>query len=152
LWSFIALDPHVENGGGLGRKRSIRRRISANWERGTANDRAHRGVAGEPLGVIDILVAGEPIEHPLAEVPAQLVARVLATAAVEELRDRRAGAPEGVIQLAVSEQTASAPGMTAQDISIQKRIGIPKRIWTFMVTSPGKLTLSARGTCARSDA
>jgi hypothetical protein len=34
--SFIALDPHAENGGGLGRKRSIRRRISANRARGTA--------------------------------------------------------------------------------------------------------------------
>jgi transposase len=30
LSSFIALDPHAENGRGLGRKRSIRRRISAN--------------------------------------------------------------------------------------------------------------------------
>jgi hypothetical protein len=30
---FIALDPHAENGGGLGRKRSIRRRISANRAR-----------------------------------------------------------------------------------------------------------------------
>jgi hypothetical protein len=28
------LDPHAENGGGLGRKRSIRRRISANRARG----------------------------------------------------------------------------------------------------------------------
>jgi hypothetical protein len=36
LSSFIALDPHAENGGGLGRKRSIRRRISANRARGTA--------------------------------------------------------------------------------------------------------------------
>jgi hypothetical protein len=36
LSSFIALDPHAENGGGLGRKRSIRRRISANSARGTA--------------------------------------------------------------------------------------------------------------------
>ena len=36
LSSFIALDPHAENGGGLGRKRSIRRRISANRAPGTA--------------------------------------------------------------------------------------------------------------------
>ena len=72
----------------------------------TANDRPHGGVAGEPLGVVDILVAGEPTEHRLAEQPAQLVARVLATAAVEELRDRHVGEPEGVVQLAVGEQTA----------------------------------------------
>jgi hypothetical protein len=72
----------------------------------TANDRSHGGVAREPLGIVDILVAGEPTEHRLAEQPAQLVAHVLATAAVEELRDRYFGEPEGVIQLAVSEQTA----------------------------------------------
>jgi hypothetical protein len=34
------------------------------------------------------------------------VARVLAIAAVEQLRDRCVGESEGVIQLAVSEQTA----------------------------------------------
>jgi hypothetical protein len=33
---FIALDPHAGSGGGLGRRRSIRRRISANSARGTA--------------------------------------------------------------------------------------------------------------------
>ena len=71
----------------------------------TANDRPHGGVAGEPLGVVDILVAGEPTEHRLAEQPAQLVARVLATAAVEELRDRDVGEPEGVVQLAVGDVT-----------------------------------------------
>jgi hypothetical protein len=36
LSSFIALDRHAKDGGGLGRKRSIRRRISANRARGTA--------------------------------------------------------------------------------------------------------------------
>jgi hypothetical protein len=60
----------------------------------------------EPLRVVDILVAGEPTEHRLAEQTAQLVARVLATAAVEELRDRHVGEPEGIIELAVREQTA----------------------------------------------
>jgi hypothetical protein len=33
---FFALDPHAENGGGLGLNRSIRRKISANGARGTA--------------------------------------------------------------------------------------------------------------------
>ena len=36
----------------------------------TANDRPHGGVAGEPLSIVDILVAGEPTEHRLAEQPA----------------------------------------------------------------------------------
>ena len=36
LSSFIAPDPHAGSGGGLGRSRSIRRRMSANSDRGTA--------------------------------------------------------------------------------------------------------------------
>jgi hypothetical protein len=72
----------------------------------TAKDRSHRRIVREPLGVIDIFVAGEPPKHRLAEQTAQLVACVLATAAVEELRDRHGGEPEGIIKLAVCEQTA----------------------------------------------
>jgi hypothetical protein len=36
LASFIALDPHAAGGGGRGRRSSIRRRMLANSERGTA--------------------------------------------------------------------------------------------------------------------
>ena len=72
----------------------------------TADDGPHGGVAGEPLGVVDILVAGEPTEHRLAKQPAQRVARVLAAAAIEELGDRDLGEPEGVVELTVGEQAA----------------------------------------------
>ena len=65
----------------------------------TANDRSHRRIVREPLGVVDIFVAGEPPKHRLAEQPAQLVAAVLATAAVKELRDR---------QMAVSPSASSS--------------------------------------------
>jgi len=72
----------------------------------TADDRPHRGVAGEPLGVVDILVAGEPTEHRLAKQPAQCVARVLAAAALEELGDRDIGEPKGIVELTVRKQAA----------------------------------------------
>jgi hypothetical protein len=42
----------------------------------------------------------------LAKQPAQFVAGVLATAAVEELRDRDLGEPEGIVEFAVGEQAA----------------------------------------------
>jgi hypothetical protein len=72
----------------------------------TADDGPHGGVAGEPLGVVDILIAGEPTEHCLAKQSAQLMACVLAAAAVEELRDRHVGEPEGIVEFAVGEQAA----------------------------------------------
>jgi hypothetical protein len=59
----------------------------------TADDRPHGWVPGEPLRVVHVFVAGEPTEHRLAEQPTQLVAHVLAAAAIEELRDRNLGDP-----------------------------------------------------------
>jgi hypothetical protein len=69
----------------------------------------------------------------LAEQPAQLVARVLATAAVEELRDRRVGEPEGVIQLAVSEQTAVRGELGAVEFELDPAIesGSQRRLFGF---------------------
>jgi hypothetical protein len=58
----------------------------------------------------------------LAEQTAQLVARVLATAAVEELRDRRVGEPEGVIHFAVSEQTAVRGDLDAAEFDLNPAI------------------------------
>ncbi len=72
----------------------------------TADDRSHGWIASEPLGVVDILVAGEPTEHRLAEQSAQRMARVVATAAVEELCDRDLGEPEGIVEFTVGEQAA----------------------------------------------
>jgi hypothetical protein len=68
-------------------------------------DRPHGGITSEPLSVVHVLVAGKPAEHRLAEQPAQLVACVPATAAVEELRDRDVGEPEGIVEFTVGEQT-----------------------------------------------
>jgi hypothetical protein len=76
----------------------------------------------EPLRVVDILGAGEPTEHRLAEQTAQLVARVLATAAIEELRDRHVGEPEGIIELAVREQTAVRGDLGAVELKLDSAV------------------------------
>jgi hypothetical protein len=60
---------------------SVANHSVANWparsgrtiEPVAANDRSHGRVAGELLGVADILVAGEPTEHHWAEQSAQFV-------------------------------------------------------------------------------
>jgi hypothetical protein len=54
---------------GIGRQplgleaRHLAARSCGTIEPATANDRSHGRVAGEPLGVVDILLAGEPTEH-----------------------------------------------------------------------------------------
>ena len=71
-----------------------------------ANDRPHGGVAGEPFGVVHVLVARQPTEHRLAKQPAKGVARVLAASAVEEFHDRDLAEPQHGVQLTVGEQAA----------------------------------------------
>jgi hypothetical protein len=70
----------------------------------TADDGPHRGITGEALGVVDILVAGHPPKHRLPKQPAQCVARVLAASTVQEFRDRDLGEPESIVELTVGEQ------------------------------------------------
>ena len=69
----------------------------------TADDRPHGWVTGEPLGVVDVLVAGEPPKHRLSKQSAQRVTPVLAAAAIEELGDRDIAQPKRIIELAVGE-------------------------------------------------
>jgi hypothetical protein len=79
----------------------------------TANDRPHRGVAGEPLGVIDILVAGESTEHRLAEQPLSLWRVFLPRRPSSSFVIAMSVSSTGVIQLAVSEQTAGGGDLGA---------------------------------------
>jgi hypothetical protein len=55
--------------------------------RPAADDPAHRGIAPEAVGVVHILVAGEPTEHRLPELGDQAVAPVLPGAGIGERRD-----------------------------------------------------------------
>jgi hypothetical protein len=60
----------------------------------------------EPLGVIDVLVAGEPAVDRLPQQAGQLVADVLAASAFGESGRGRRGQAEDIVQLAVDEQAA----------------------------------------------
>ena len=110
-----------------------------------ADDRPHRRITGEPLGVIDILVAREPAEHRLPKQSFQRVARVLAAAAVEELRDRHVGEPERVIQLAVGEQAAVGcdPGAVEFELDPSVEGGPQRRLLGFIRRVPQDPTHSS---------
>jgi hypothetical protein len=102
------------------------------------DDRAHDGIAGEPLGVVDALVASEPTEHRLAEQPDQLVARVPTTAPVEQFRDRHVGESEGVVEVTVGEQAAvgSDPGTVELEIDPAVENGPQGRLFGFTRRTP----------------
>ena len=70
---------------------------------------AHWGIAVEPLGVVHVLVAGEPSEHRLAQQAGQPMATILAGAAIGELVTGRVGQARRVIQLAIAPARSKSP-------------------------------------------
>jgi len=77
-----------------------------------ADDRPHGWIAGEPLGIVDILVAGQASEYRLPQQPGQPMLGVLASATIRQCRRCHVQQAHRMIQLAVSEQAAvgSDPG------------------------------------------
>jgi hypothetical protein len=81
--------------------------------RGRADDRpvadhpAHCRIAAQPLGVVHVLIAGQPPEHRLAQQAGQPMATVLAGARIGECIGSPVGKAQGVIQLAVGQYPAS---------------------------------------------
>jgi hypothetical protein len=69
-----------------------------------ANNPAHRWITAQPLGVVHVLVAGQPPAHRLAQQAGQPMPTVLTGACVRQRFGTRVGQAQRVIQLAVSQQ------------------------------------------------
>ena len=97
-----------------------------------ADDGAHRRIAGEPLGVVDVLVAGEPAVDRLPQQAEQPVADVLPAPAFGEGRRGRRGQAEGVVQLAVGEQAAVGGDPGAVELELEAAVeGDPQGLFRF---------------------
>jgi hypothetical protein len=97
-------------------------------DRPVTDQPAHCGIAAEPLGVVHVLVAGEPSEHQLARQTDQQVTTVLAGARVGERVATRVGQPEGVIQLAIGQQSRIGGDHAAAKLKQQTTVEIePQR-------------------------
>ena len=73
-------------------------------DRPVADNPAHRRIAAQPVGVVHVLVAGEPPEHRLTQQAHQPVATVLAGARVGQRVGPRVSQAERVVQLAIGQQ------------------------------------------------
>ena len=69
-----------------------------------ADDPPHRGIAPEPVGVVHILVSGEPSKDGLAKQTDDTVPTVLAGPAVSQDITRQYGQAQGIVEFAVGEQ------------------------------------------------
>jgi len=65
---------------------------------------AHRGIAPEAVGIVHVLVAGQPPEHRLAQQADQQVSAILAGARIGERIGSRVGQAQRVIQFAIGQQ------------------------------------------------
>jgi hypothetical protein len=104
----------------------------------TADDGPHGGVPRQPLGIVHVLVAGEPSEDRLSKQPAQLVTRVLAAAAIKELGDRDIGEPKGIVQFTVGQQAAVGgdPGTVEFELDTAVENGSQRQLFGFTRRAP----------------
>ena len=92
--------------------------------RAAADDRPHRGIAPEPVGVVHVLVAGETAEHGLAELGEQRVAPVLPGARIgEEISSQRRQAKR-VIEFPEREQAGVGGDGGAVEFELQAAVEI----------------------------
>jgi hypothetical protein len=98
-------------------------------DRPVTYDPAHRRVAAQPLGVVHILIAGQPSEHRLAQQPGQPMATILAGARIRQRIGTRVSQAKRVLQLAVGQQPAIGGNRGTTKLEQQTAIKIePQRL------------------------
>ena len=93
-------------------------------DRPVADHPAHCRVAAQPVGVVHILVAGQPSEYRLAQQARQSVATILAGARISKRIGTRVGQTHRVIQLAVSQQPGIGGDRRAAKLQQQATVEI----------------------------
>ena len=95
-----------------------------------ADDGAHHRIAGEPLGIVDVFVAGEPAVDRGGEVGGGGGFRPPRPLA--ERRDGHRGQAKGVVQLAIGQQAAVGGDPRTVEFQLDPAVeGDPKRFLPF---------------------
>jgi hypothetical protein len=93
-----------------------------------ADHPAHRRITAQPVGVIHVLVAGQPSEHRLPQQARQSVATILACARISERVGSCVAQAENVIQLAIGQQPGVGRDRGAAKLEHQPAVKIePQR-------------------------
>src|SRR4029077_16853596 len=93
-----------------------------------ADDGAHHRIAGEPLGIVHVLVAGEPAVDRLAQQAKQPVANILSAPTLGKSQRGYRGQTEGVVQLAIDEQPTIRGDSSTMECQLDPAVkGDPER-------------------------
>jgi hypothetical protein len=110
-----------------------------------ADNLTHDRIEGQTVGIVDVLVSGQPPEHRLPEQPVEPVDGVLAPAGVAQRRRRQIGQPERVIQLAHHQKAAVRTELRAAKFQPHARVEIhpicplrARTLWVIHETRPSQ--------------
>jgi hypothetical protein len=96
-------------------------RRSRPGDRPVADHPAHRRVAAQPLGIIHVLVAGQPPEHRLTQQPRQPVTTILAGTRVDQHIGTGVGQPHRVVQFPIGQQPGVGGDRGPRNCSSRRR-------------------------------
>src|SRR5215207_5250655 len=86
--------------------------------RATTDDPAHGGISAKPVGIVHVLVPGEPPEDRLAKLSNQRVAAILAGPGVGETLSGEVRQAEGIIEVPKGEQLSKGSS-PASDVTFE---------------------------------
>ena len=95
-------------------------------------------IARETLGVIDIFVTGETIEHRLAKKPHEEMSSVLSASRLRYDLSAQLGQSKGVIQFTIREQTGVPGDFAAVEFQLQATVEIDPARVEFGLTHRGR--------------
>jgi hypothetical protein len=97
--------------------------------RPVAHHPAHRRIATQPLGVVHVLVTGQPPEHRLPQQPDQQMPSVLAGACLGQSLASACGQSKNVVQFAIGQQSAIGGDHRTVELEPQAAVEIePQRL------------------------
>jgi hypothetical protein len=93
-------------------------------DRPVADHPAHRRVMAQPVGVVHVLVAGQPSEHRLTQQTSQPMTTILASARVGQSIGACVGQSQAVVQLAIGKQPCIGSNRRAAKLKHQAAVEI----------------------------
>jgi hypothetical protein len=92
-----------------------------------AEDPAHRRIASQPVGAVDVFISGKPTEHRLTQHAAQIMPPVPARAAINQMLSRDVHEAERAIEFAIGQQSGIRGDARTMELQLEAQASLPRR-------------------------